>query len=132
MHLNAMELLPYTIAFVDGNHENFDKLYEYPIVDFCGGKAHQVRKNIFHLIRGESFIIEGHSFFCFGGAYSRDKATRDPNFWWPQELPNNEEYAHAKKTLAGWVIKSIMYLRTPFPIHLFTGSVLFLTLTMLN
>ena len=24
MHLNAMELLPYTITFIDGNHENFD------------------------------------------------------------------------------------------------------------
>ena len=101
MHLNAMELLPYTITFVDGNHENFDYLYQFPVVDFCSGKAHQMRKNVFHLMRGESFIIEGHSFFCFGGAYSRDKATRPPEFWWPQELPNNEEYAHARQTLEG-------------------------------
>ena len=33
----------FTVAFVDGNHENFDRLYsdEFPIVDFHGGKAHK-------------------------------------------------------------------------------------------
>ena len=100
MHLDAMEQLPYTIAFVDGNHENFDKLYEYPVVDFCGGRAHQVRQNVFHLMRGEVFEIEGHSFFCFGGAYSTDKAGRTPHIeWWPQELPTNEDYKHARASL---------------------------------
>ena len=100
MHLDALERLPYTIAFVDGNHENFDRLYSYPVVDFCGGRAHMVRKNIFHLMRGESFVIEGHSFFCFGGAYSVDKAYRQEHIsWWPQELPDNDDYAHAKETL---------------------------------
>ena len=100
MHLDALERLPYTIAFVDGNHENFDRLYSYPVVDFCGGRAHMVRKNIFHLMRGECFVIEGHSFFCFGGAYSVDKAYRQEHIsWWPQELPDNDDYAHAKETL---------------------------------
>ena len=100
MHLDALERLPYTIAFVDGNHENFDRLYSYPVVDFCGGRAHMVRKNIFHLMRGESFVIERYSFFCFGGAYSVDKAYRQEHIsWWPQELPDNDDYAHAKETL---------------------------------
>ena len=98
--LEALERLGTTIAFIDGNHENFDKLYEYPVVDFCGGRAHKVRENIFHLMRGEVFEIGGHSFFCFGGAYSVDKAYRQPHIsWWPQEQPSKEDYDHARETL---------------------------------
>lgn len=98
--LDMFEGAAFTIAFVDGNHENFDKLLSYPVVDFCGGKAHQVRKNVFHLMRGEVFEIEGHSFFCFGGAYSVDKAFRQEGIsWWPQEKPTKEDYDHAKETL---------------------------------
>lgn len=100
LYLEKLAAVPYTIAFIDGNHENFDKIYSYPVVDFCGGKAHQVRKNIFHLMRGEVFIIEGFSFFCFGGAYSIDKALRTQHVsWWPQEIPSREDYDHASKTL---------------------------------
>lgn len=34
---------PFTIIYVDGNHENFDRLYgdEFEVVDFHGGKAHR-------------------------------------------------------------------------------------------
>ena len=98
--LEALSAMPFTIAFVDGNHENFNRLYSYPVEEFCGGKAHRVRKNIYHLMRGECFEIEGHSFFCFGGAYSVDKGTRYEGIsWWPQELPGNEDYDNAKSTL---------------------------------
>lgn len=98
--LDQFESAPFTIAFVDGNHENFDKLYSYPVVDHCGGKAHQVRKNVFHLMRGEAFEIEGRSFFWFGGAYSVDKALRQKGIsWWQQELPVKEDYDRASQTL---------------------------------
>lgn len=64
----------FTIVFVDGNHENFDRLYsnEFPIVDFHGGRAHRIRKNIFHICRGEVFTLESKKFFAFGGASSHD------------------------------------------------------------
>ena len=64
----------FTLLFVDGNHENFDRLYsdEFPIVDFCGGKAHRIRKNIYHLMRGYVFDLQGKKFFAFGGASSHD------------------------------------------------------------
>lgn len=89
-----------TIAFIDGNHENFDKLDSYPTVTFCGGDAHQIRRNIYHLIRGNSYQIGKYSFFCFGGAYSIDKAFRQEHIsWWPQEIPCAEDYANANKTL---------------------------------
>ncbi|SDA20840.1 hypothetical protein SAMN02910447_01864 [Ruminococcus sp. YE71] len=90
----------FTIAFVDGNHENFDLLGQYPVIDWNGGKAHQVGRNIFHMMRGECFTIEGRSFFAFGGAYSVDKPMRTEHFsWWKEEKPSKEDYDNASKTL---------------------------------
>ena len=65
---------PFTTAFVDGNHENFDRLYsgEFPVVDFHGGKAHKICDHIYHLMRGEVFDFDGKKFWCFGGASSHD------------------------------------------------------------
>ena len=64
---------PFTLLFADGNHENFDRLKsEFPIVDFHGGKAHKIRDNIYHLMRGYVFNLCGKKFFVFGGASSHD------------------------------------------------------------
>lgn len=98
--LNDLEGLPYTILFVDGNHENFPAIYDYPTVEWHGGKAHRIRKNIFHLMRGEIFEIEGKTFFAMGGAYSIDKYTRTEGLsWWNQEQPSDDEYKNAAKNL---------------------------------
>lgn len=70
--LQELSSRSFTTLFVDGNHENFDLLYKYPIVDFHGGKAHRIMPHIYHLMRGEVFELEGMSFFAFGGASSRD------------------------------------------------------------
>ena len=72
--LNWLESKPFTVAFVDGNHENFDRLYsdEFPVVDFMGGKARQIRENVLHLMRGYVYEIEGKKFWAFGGASSHD------------------------------------------------------------
>lgn len=91
---------PFTIAFVDGNHEDFNLLSAYPIVEWNGGKAHKIAENIYHLMRGQLFTIEGKKFFTMGGAYSIDKAMRVEGVnWWKEELPNNDEYKTAGKTL---------------------------------
>lgn len=98
--LGDLERLPFTIAFVDGNHENFPAIYAYPVIEWHGGKVHQLRRNIFHLIRGEIYEIEGKTFFAFGGAYSIDKSMRTEGVaWWHEELPNEEEYKNAYENL---------------------------------
>lgn len=127
--LNWLDKKNFTTVFVDGNHENHDRLEtEFPIVEFCGGKAHQIRPSIYHLMRGEIYTFEGKKFFCFGGASSHDisDGILDPNTfvdkkafkrvykaydkankmfrvkgvsWWPQEMPNQEEYAHGLENL---------------------------------
>lgn len=91
---------PFTVLFVDGNHENFDLLNEFPIIDKFGGQVQQIGENIFHLLRGEIYKICGKEIFCFGGASSHDKHLRVPyKSWWPNELPTMEEMQHGIQML---------------------------------
>ncbi len=122
--LKWFEDKPYTTLFVDGNHENFDRLYEYPVAEWHGGKVHKLRPSVFHLIRGQVFDISEKTFFTFGGASSLDADggilhMEDPNYhdikkrldrdyimyrvehksWWKEELPSEEEVAAGLETL---------------------------------
>lgn len=64
---------PFTLVFVDGNHENFQRLKdEFDITEFHGAKANRIRENVFHICRGEVMTLEGKTFWCFGGAQSHD------------------------------------------------------------
>lgn len=96
---------PYTTLFIDGNHENFDLLYEFEEVEFHGGKAHKISDSIYHLMRGEMFELQGKRFFAMGGAECHDKQYRELGVsMWEQELPSDEELNHAVETLDkyGW------------------------------
>src|SRR6185369_15755411 len=59
---------------VDGNHENFDRLFggEFPLVELFGGLAYRIREHVYYLKRGEVFSIEGQTFLAIGGARSND------------------------------------------------------------
>ena len=71
-HLKTLEDRPFTTLFIDGNHENFDRLNSYPVKEWNGGHVHEIAPSILHLMRGEIYNIEGISFFTFGGARSHD------------------------------------------------------------
>lgn len=82
----------FTTLFLDGNHENFDLLNQYPEEERFGGKVGRISEYIYHLKRGEIYEIDGKRFFTFGGAESIDKHLRREFFsWWPQEMPTQEE-----------------------------------------
>ena len=51
--LEWLAQLSYTVLFVDGNHENFDQLCRYPVKNWSGGRVHELRPNLYHLLRGE-------------------------------------------------------------------------------
>ena len=92
--------LPFTILFIDGNHENFDLLNEYEISNWNGGKVHFIEDNIIHLMRGQIFNIEGSTFFTMGGATSTDKKMRIENIsWWKEEEISDEDITEAYKNL---------------------------------
>ncbi len=66
---------PFTVIFIDGNHENFDRLEsgEFKTIEYHGGYADVIRpQSIYHLHRGYVYEFCGKSFFCFGGASSHD------------------------------------------------------------
>lgn len=123
--LDWLENKPFTTIFVDGNHECFTRLYQYPEKEWRGGKVHEIRPHVLHLMRGEVFTIEEKKFFAFGGASSHDiqdgildvndedwidKANELRKFgktmfrvkglsWWEEELPTDDEMEHGLKVL---------------------------------
>ena len=109
--LDWLESLPFTLAFVDGNHENFDALAVYPVEMWCGGKIQRIRPHVLHLMRGQIFELDGYRFFTMGVAMSHDIGCRTEHIsWWRQELPSGEEYAEARQNLdrIGWEVNYII------------------------
>lgn len=85
---------------MNGNHENFDLLAEYPVETWNGGKVQFICPSVIHLMRGQVFTLEGKTFFVMGGGYSIDKIYRKPGkSWWPEEMPSEEEYEEARASL---------------------------------
>lgn len=123
--LDWLESRSFTTVFVDGNHENFDRLNAFPIKEWNGGKVHEIRPSVLHLMRGEVFTIEGKKIFAFGGASSHDISDGIIDYadkdwkeqcealdnqgrymyrikglsWWKQELPTIEEMNNGKYNL---------------------------------
>ncbi|MCR5331655.1 MAG: metallophosphatase family protein [Lachnospiraceae bacterium] len=122
--LDGLEERPFTLLFVDGNHDNFDRLNEYPEKEWKGGRVHEIRPHILHLMRGQVFEIDRKTIFTFGGAASHDITggileMSDPNFrkkrkqleddwipyrvnhvsWWEQEMPSEAEMETGRKNL---------------------------------
>lgn len=124
MLMDWLDCKSFTTLFVDGNHENFDRLNAYPVEEWHGGKVHKIRPSVIHLMRGQVFEIDGKSIFAFGGAGSHDidggiLELDDPDFkrkkkrldqgwrpyrvnhvsWWQQELPSEEEMEEGRRNL---------------------------------
>ena len=98
--LDWLERLPFTLAFVCGNHENYDALVRYPVAEWHGGRVHRIRPHVLHLMRGQIFELESYRFFTMGGAKSHDTNHRINHIsWWRQELPSDEEYIEALQNL---------------------------------
>ena len=70
--LDWLNKKPFTTLFVDGNHENFERLNKYPRMKYHGGMVHRIRDSVLHLMRGYVFDFDGKKFFTFGGAKSHD------------------------------------------------------------
>ncbi len=64
--------LPYTTAFVLGNHENYDAYKDYPKEEWHGGQIQRIRPSVLHLMRGQVYELNGRKFFTTGGASSHD------------------------------------------------------------
>ena len=130
--LNWLEDKPFTTLFIDGNHENHDRLCEMPVEIWNGGKVHKVRPSVIHLMRGQVFTIDNKKLFTFGGASSHDikdgiLEPGDPRIkrwskdydklfrinkqsWWERELPTEEEMQEGRDNLAknNWIVDYVL------------------------
>ena len=121
--LDWLEEKSFTTLFIDGNHENFERLNQFPVRSWHGGTVHVIRDSVLHLMRGQIFELDGSSFFTLGGARShdiqdgvldpeKDKETIrvwsrdhsklfrvDRRSWWKEEMPTEEEMKDAWEKL---------------------------------
>lgn len=103
------------ILYIDGNHENFDMLNEYPVEVWNGGKIHKISEHIYHLLRGQVFEILGKRFLTLGGADSSDKECRTEHIsWWSDERITYDDINEAKQNL-GKVDYKVDYVITHTP-----------------
>ncbi len=90
----------YNVCFIDGTHENFELLNNYEISQWNGGKVHKIYGNLYHLMRGQIFEIEGKKIFTMGGGESSDvDIRRDVNAWSKDEIPTQEELLEGAENL---------------------------------
>ena len=66
----------YQILFLDGAHENFDLLEQYPVEEWGGGQVRRIDGNLRYLMRGQVYVIEGKRIFTMGGGESDEKEMR--------------------------------------------------------
>lgn len=92
--------LRYNVAFVDGCHENFNLLEEFPDEEWNGGTVRRITGNLVQLKRGQVYSIEGKKFFTFGGGHSLDiDIRRETNSWYEQEQPTGADVEEGLKNL---------------------------------
>lgn len=115
----------FTTLWIDGNHENFDYLPEFPIKDMFGGKVREITPSIYHLERGQVLTIDGKKFFVMGGASSHDKYCRKEHIsWWKEEVPTREEMEAAIRSLdaSGWNVDYVISHCAPRSVQLMLAS----------
>ena len=88
------------IIFVDGNHEHHRALNAFPVEEWNGARVHRIRSRIIHVLRGEILQLKGKRIFCFGGAFSIDRAYRELNkTYWEEEIPTDQDYQNGNQNL---------------------------------
>lgn len=118
--LDRIEAQGFSLLVITGNHDNIPAIREnYPLVDFHGDKAYEIRPHIHIAPYGAYYNINGKSILCIGGAHCHDindgvyypheldkmrELDRAQKFcyriigktWWPEEVPNDRERQHIK------------------------------------
>ena len=97
---NWLNNKPWTTFCTLGNHEAYNLIETFPIVEFCGGRARKISDSIYYEIRGEIYNLNGKSCLSLGGAESTDKEFRKEGIsWWPQEQITEDDIRRVRKNL---------------------------------
>lgn len=98
--LKAIGRKPFTTLFVDGCHENYTLLEEYPVEEWNGGLVRNISGRLYRLERGCVYQLGLETVFAFGGGHSDDgDIRREMRTWWPQEIATEEELARGRASL---------------------------------
>lgn len=102
--IKEFKKLPCEILFIDGNHENFNRLSKLKNIKRFGGNVGEyIKDKCFHLKRGEIYNIAGKNIFTMGGAKSIDVAYRQRNVsWWEAENITESQVKYALQNLANF------------------------------
>lgn len=99
-NLQKLNKKKFQILFVDGTHENYDLLDQYPVTEWNGGKIQRIGDNVYHLMRGQVYTVEGKKIFTFGGGESAEKQMYvEAGKWWEREMPTLDEMREGVKNL---------------------------------
>lgn len=90
----------YNVCFLDGPHDNFDRIYACRKTVWKGGLVHRISGTLFHMCRGQIFNIDGYKIFTFGGGESSDRdMVGDAKRWFKDELPSPDEMREGAENL---------------------------------
>ncbi len=99
-YIDYLASRPFTVAFLDGTHDNLSYINSCRLTYWKGGMIHRIKGNLIHLMRGQIYNIDGTEIFTFGGGESVDRDMRIENgLWWKEEMPTATEMAEAAKLL---------------------------------
>lgn len=103
--LKWLEEKPFYTLFIDGNHDNHNKIYEYPLEyinkNGISGEFRKINSKVFYIPRGSIFYINDISFLGIGGAMSIDKCRRKIGVdWWETELINSKEQRYIEEIIS--------------------------------
>ena len=98
--LKYLSTRKYNVAFLDGTHDNYDRIATFRRTVWKGGLVHRIGDHLYHLERGQIFTIENRTIFTFGGGESIDKDMRlQAGKWWKEEIPSPSEMAAGAEKL---------------------------------
>ena len=96
-NLQKLSKKKYDILFVEGAHENFERIREYTEVDLYRSKGYKIDHNIYCLKRGEIYQIDGKTVFALGGGlppYADENDSENP-----LSMPSEEELKTAVENI---------------------------------
>jgi hypothetical protein len=114
----------YTVAFVDGSHENFELLKKYPLEELGGAKARHISGRLWYLVRGSVYDFGGERVFAMGGGENTDFDTQATSAEWTgREMPTDEELRIGAANLkaAGNAVDYVVTHEPPMKLKEFLG-----------
>lgn len=119
--LKKIGKLRYNVLFVEGSHDNYDLLEDYPVEEWCGGKTRPISGRLRQLMRGQVFEIAEKTVFAFGGGQSDDTTVElvEGENWWRREIPSEYELEEGLRNLekAGNKVDIVVTYEPPSKLH---------------